>query len=91
MWRFALPPWLQNNKDNSACVLEMGGSSLQLSFAADAKEAAQSEVAPFLFRKHGWQAWSLEAPEGHMPLVNQLRGVRLMDALLNHPALQQRR
>jgi len=34
--------------------------------------------------------WSIDAPEGHMPLVNQLRGVRLMDALLNHPALQQR-
>ena len=31
--------------------------------------------------------WSLEAPEGHMPLINQLRGVRLMDALLAHPAL----
>ena len=34
--------------------------------------------------------WSLEAPEGHMPLINQLRGVRLMDALLQHPALLQR-
>lgn len=34
--------------------------------------------------------WTIEAPEGHMPLVNQLRGVRLMDALLSHPALQQR-
>ncbi len=34
--------------------------------------------------------WSLEAPDGHMPLINQLRGVRLMDALLSHPALQQR-
>ncbi len=34
--------------------------------------------------------WSLEAPDGHMPLVNQLRGVRLMDALLCHPALQRR-
>ena len=34
--------------------------------------------------------WSLEAPEGHLPLVNQLRGVRLMDALLGHPALQRR-
>ncbi|MFN7677816.1 MAG: GUN4 domain-containing protein [Cyanobacteriota bacterium] len=34
--------------------------------------------------------WSLEAPEGHMPLINQLRGVRLMDALLQHPALGQR-
>lgn len=34
--------------------------------------------------------WRIDAPEGHMPLVNQLRGVRLMDALLNHPALRQR-
>ena len=34
--------------------------------------------------------WSLEAPDGHMPLINQLRGVRLMDALHSHPALQQR-
>ena len=35
--------------------------------------------------------WSLEAPEGHMPLVNQLRGVRLMDTLLNHPAFKSRK
>ena len=42
-------------------------------------------------RYPGAFTWSLEAPDGHMPLVNQLRGVRLMDALLNHPALQQRR
>ena len=35
--------------------------------------------------------WSLKAPEGHMPLINQLRGVRLIDALLNHPALVARR
>ena len=34
--------------------------------------------------------WSIDAPEGHMPLVNQLRGVRLMDALLQHPAVQRR-
>ena len=34
--------------------------------------------------------WTLDAPEGHLPLVNQLRGVRLMDALLSHPGLQQR-
>jgi hypothetical protein len=34
--------------------------------------------------------WSLEAPDGHLPLVNQLRGVRLMDALLQHPALARR-
>ena len=31
--------------------------------------------------------WSIEAPSGHMPLGNQLRGVRLMDSLLNHQAL----
>ena len=35
--------------------------------------------------------WAITAPEGHMPLINQLRGVRLMDALLNHPALISRR
>jgi hypothetical protein len=34
--------------------------------------------------------WALSAPEGHLPLVNQLRGVRLMDALLSHPGVQQR-
>ena len=31
--------------------------------------------------------WSIEAPSGHMPLINQLRGVRFMDSLLNHPSL----
>lgn len=41
-------------------------------------------------RYPGSFTWSLQAPEGHLPLVNQLRGVRLMDALLQHPALQQR-
>ena len=41
-------------------------------------------------RYPGSFTWSLEAPEGHLPLVNQLRGVRLMDALLSHPALQRR-
>ncbi len=34
--------------------------------------------------------WSLAAPEGHMPLINQLRGVRLIDAYLNHPAIKGR-
>lgn len=42
-------------------------------------------------RYPGGFQWTIEAPEGHMPLVNQLRGVRLMDALLQHPALVQRR
>lgn len=41
-------------------------------------------------RYPGAFTWSLEAPEGHMPLINQLRGVRLMDAVLHHPALSQR-
>lgn len=41
-------------------------------------------------RYPGGFQWTIEAPEGHMPLINQLRGVRLMDALLRHPALAQR-
>jgi len=41
-------------------------------------------------RYPGSFTWSLEAPEGHMPLINQLRGVRLMDALLHHPAIRSR-
>ena len=55
-----------------------------------------------LWKRIGWKkdgiwtrypnafTWSLSAPEGHMPLINQLRGVRLMDALLTHPALASR-
>ena len=35
--------------------------------------------------------WNLQAPAGHLPLTNQLRGVRVMDALLNHPAWQTER
>ena len=30
--------------------------------------------------------WDLSAPDGHLPLSNQLRGVRVMAALLTHPA-----
>ena len=37
-------------------------------------------------RYPGGFTWSLEAPTGHLPLTNQLRGVRVMDALMNHPA-----
>jgi hypothetical protein len=32
--------------------------------------------------------WDLSAPRGHLPLSNQLRGVRSMAALLAHPAWQ---
>ena len=32
-------------------------------------------------------SWSLDAPDGHMPLVNQLRGVRLIDSILRHPSI----
>jgi len=35
-------------------------------------------------------SWSLNAPDGHMPLINQLRGVRLMDSILRHPAIAER-
>ena len=34
--------------------------------------------------------WTINAPEGHMPLINQLRGVRLMNALMTHPAIKSR-
>jgi hypothetical protein len=30
--------------------------------------------------------WDLSAPRGHLPLSNQLRGVQVLNALLNHPA-----
>ncbi|TAE56782.1 MAG: GUN4 domain-containing protein [Nostocales cyanobacterium] len=30
--------------------------------------------------------WDLSAPKGHLPLSNQLRGVRVMASLLSHPA-----
>ncbi|MEM1310560.1 MAG: GUN4 domain-containing protein, partial [Cyanobacteria bacterium P01_H01_bin.153] len=37
-------------------------------------------------RYPGEFSWNLQAPAGHLPLTNQLRGVRVMDALMNHPA-----
>lgn len=30
--------------------------------------------------------WSLDAPRGHLPLSNQLRGVRVINSMLSHPA-----
>lgn len=30
--------------------------------------------------------WNLDAPKGHLPLSNQLRGVRVIASLLGHPA-----
>ncbi|MEB3231860.1 MAG: GUN4 N-terminal ARM-like repeat domain-containing protein [Leptolyngbyaceae bacterium] len=30
--------------------------------------------------------WDLSAPKGHLPLSNQLRGVRVMASLMKHPA-----
>ncbi len=30
--------------------------------------------------------WTLDAPKGHLPLSNQLRGVRVITSLLTHPA-----
>jgi len=55
-----------------------------------------------MWQKIGWKkeglwtrypgsfSWSLDAPDGHMPLINQLRGVRLMDSILRHPAIAER-
>jgi hypothetical protein len=51
-----------------------------------------------LWPKIGWKSannwtrypqaftWNLSAPRGHLPLSNQLRGVRVMASLLAHPA-----
>ncbi|MGK7932750.1 MAG: GUN4 N-terminal ARM-like repeat domain-containing protein [Microcystaceae cyanobacterium] len=33
--------------------------------------------------------WSMEAPAGHLPLLNQLRGVRVADSLFSHPVWQE--
>ncbi|MEM6612602.1 MAG: GUN4 N-terminal ARM-like repeat domain-containing protein [Cyanobacteria bacterium P01_C01_bin.72] len=33
--------------------------------------------------------WDLSAPQGHLPLSNQLRGVRVIDAIFSHPAWTQ--
>lgn len=40
-------------------------------------------------RYPGEFTWSLDAPLGHLPLSNQLRGVRSFASLLAHPAWQQ--
>ncbi|KKJ00759.1 GUN4 domain-containing protein [Prochlorothrix hollandica] len=37
-------------------------------------------------RYPGGFTWDLSAPKGHLPLTNQLRGVRVMDSLMTHPA-----
>ncbi|MGB3138673.1 MAG: GUN4 N-terminal ARM-like repeat domain-containing protein, partial [Nodosilinea sp.] len=37
-------------------------------------------------RYPGGFTWDLSAPDGHLPLTNQLRGVRMMASLLSHPA-----
>ncbi len=53
---------------------------------------------PKLWPKIGWKngndwtkypegfIWSLDAPIGHLPLLNQLRGVRVTASLFSHPA-----
>ncbi|MEM7793042.1 MAG: GUN4 N-terminal ARM-like repeat domain-containing protein [Cyanobacteria bacterium P01_C01_bin.118] len=40
-------------------------------------------------RYPGGFVWDLSAPIGHLPLSNQLRGVRMMEFLLCHPAWEQ--
>lgn len=51
-----------------------------------------------LWTKIGWRTngnwtrypqefvWNATAPRGHLPLTNQLRGVRMMEMLMTHPA-----
>ena len=40
-------------------------------------------------RYPGSFTWDLTAPRGHLPLSNQLRGVRVMSSLLSHPAWEE--
>jgi GUN4-like/ARM-like repeat domain, GUN4-N terminal len=40
-------------------------------------------------RYPGSFTWNLTAPRGHLPLSNQLRGVRVMSSLLSHPAWEE--
>jgi hypothetical protein len=40
-------------------------------------------------RYPGGFIWDLSAPDGHLPLSNQLRGVRMMASLMTHPAWNQ--
>jgi hypothetical protein len=42
-------------------------------------------------RYPGGFIWDLSAPDGHLPLSNQLRGVRMMASLLAHPAWSEER
>lgn len=56
---------------------------------------------PKLWEKIAWKSgnvwtrypqeftWDLSAPQGHLPLSNQLRGVRVIDAIFAHPAWSQ--
>ncbi len=37
-------------------------------------------------RYPGEFTWDISAPKGHLPLTNQLRGVRVMAELMQHPA-----
>jgi GUN4-like/ARM-like repeat domain, GUN4-N terminal len=37
-------------------------------------------------RYPGAFTWNMTAPRGHLPLSNQLRGVRVLSSLLSHPA-----
>ncbi|MGI0491960.1 GUN4 N-terminal ARM-like repeat domain-containing protein [Alkalinema pantanalense CENA528] len=37
-------------------------------------------------RYPGQFIWTIDAPKGHLPLSNQLRGVRVIEGLLSHPA-----
>ncbi|WP_017304934.1 GUN4 domain-containing protein [Spirulina subsalsa] len=59
---------------------------------------AQGKDFSKLWDKIGWRKdnnwtrypnefiWDLSAPKGHLPLSNQLRGVRTFEAILRHPA-----
>ena len=62
-----------------------------------------SQDFPQLWQKIGWKkdnnwtrypqefTWNLSAPIGHLPLSNQLRGVRVITSLLSHPVWSENR
>ncbi len=63
--------------------------------------AAVGNDFPKLWPKIGWKTgniwtrwpsgfiWDVSAPAGHLPLLNQLRGVRVAESIYKHPVWQQ--
>ncbi len=87
-----------NNWFNTYSDIDINYEDLQLMLVEQKFEEADRLTSSYLRKLAGklWTrypgsfCWSLDAPDGHMPLINQLRGVRLMDSILRHPAISKR-